>query len=243
MSSCWIRTRFGKGGATIKKEILVIDPDADVYEHIRDNLNSDMVSVSHVLAPQDGLNRMRQQNYSLIIMDVFLSEQAGRQILIAMRKLQPMPILVLSECASTQEKVLALNNGADDFLAKPYEPDEYLARTQALLRRYTELNHIAERGYAVVCHEQLLLDTARRTVWFNGEEIKLSRKEYDLLLYLLHHKNRVLTYEQIYEAVWNDAYLNDKSTIFYQVGQLRRKLGSAELIESVHGVGYRIKQK
>ena len=154
-----------------------------------------------------------------------------------------MPILVLSENASTTDQVQVLKNGADDYMEKPCELEICLAKVQALLRRYTELNHIAERGYAVVCHEQLLLDTARRTVWFNGDKINLSRKEYDLLLCLIRHKNRVLTYEQIYEDVWNNAYLDDKSTIFYQIWQLRRKLGSAELIESVYGVGYRLKQK
>lgn len=104
-----------------------------------------------------------------------------------------MPILVLSESASTQERVTALNTVADDFLAKPYTPEEYLARAQALLRRYTELNHIAEHGYAIVSHDKLLLDTARRTAVVNGQEITLSQKEHGILHYLLKHRNRVLT--------------------------------------------------
>lgn len=224
----------------MKKEILVIDQDTEVFEHIRDNLESDTVAVSHTYTPEDGLYRMRVKNYSLIIMDVFLSEQAGQQILTAMRELQPMPILVLSACASMQDKVLALNQGADDFLEKPYELEEYLARTQALLRRYTELNHIAERSYAIVSHEHFLIDTAHRTVFVDGQEVPLSKKEYDLLFYLMKHRNQVLTYEQIYEAVWNDIYMEDKSTIFFQIKQLRRKLGDPELIKSVHGIGYRI---
>lgn len=236
-------TGSGKGGYTMKKQILVIDQDMEVFEHIRDNFESDTVAVSHAYTPEDGLNRMRLSNYSLIIMDVFLSEQVGQQILETMRELQPMPILVLSECASTQEKVMALNHGADDFLAKPYELEEYLARTQALLRRYTELNYIAERSYAIVSHEHFLIDTARRTVFVDGQEVPLSKKEYDLLFYLMKHKNQVLTYEQIYEAVWHEIYMEDKSTIFFQVKQLRRKLGDPELIKAVHGVGYRISSR
>lgn len=224
----------------MKREILVVDRDEEVFEHIRMALENDMMSVSHVYTAEEGLFRMRMNNYSLIIMDVALSEQSGREVVAVMRELQPMPILILSESASTQERIAALNNGADDFLAKPYELEECLAKTQALLRRYTELNHIAERGYAFVSHDKLLLDTARRTVLVEGEEVPLSKKEFDVLHYLLKHRNQVLTYEQIYETVWNDIYMEDKSTIFFQIKQLRRKLGDPELIKTVHGVGFRI---
>ncbi|MCH3972751.1 MAG: response regulator transcription factor [Oscillospiraceae bacterium] len=225
----------------MKKEILVIDRDEEVFEHIRDAFENEVISVSHVYTAEEGLFRMRMNNYSLIVMDVALSEQSRREVIAAMRDLQPMPILILSESASTQERVEALNHGADDFLAKPYELNECLAKAQALLRRYTELNYIAERGYAVVSYDKLLLDIARRTVLVEGEEVALSKKEFDVLYYLLKHRNRVLTYEQIYETVWNDIYMEDKSTIFFQIKQLRRKLGDPELIKSVHGIGYRIR--
>ncbi|MDD3395356.1 MAG: response regulator transcription factor, partial [Anaerotignum sp.] len=216
----------------MKKEILVIDRAEEVFEHIRDALENEFISVSHAYTPEDGLYRMRVHNYSLIIMDVALSEQSGQDVLVAMRELQPMPILILSECASTKERVTALNTGADDVLAKPYEPEECLARAQALLRRYTELNHISERGYAFVSHDKLLLDTSRRTVVVEGREVALSKKEYDILHYLLKHRNRVLTYEQIYETVWKDIYMEDNNNIFFQVCKLRQKLGDPEVIKS-----------
>ncbi|WP_070043232.1 response regulator transcription factor [Robinsoniella peoriensis] len=226
----------------MKKEILVIDRDEEVFQHIRDALENEFVSVSHAYTPEDGLYRMRVHNYALIIMDVALSEQSGQEVLAAMRELQPMPILILSECASTKERVTALNTGADDVLTKPYEPEECLARAQALLRRYTELNHISERGYAIVSHDKLLLDTARRTVVVEGREVALSKKEYDILHYLLKHRNRVLTYEQIYETVWKDIYMEDNNNIFFQVCKLRQKLGDPEVIKSVPGIGYRINE-
>ena len=119
----------------MKKEILVIDRDEEVFEHIRDAFENEVISVSHVYTAEEGLFRMRVHNYSLIVMDVALSEQSGREVIAAMWNLQPMPILILSESASTQERVSALNYGADDFHAKPYELDEYLAKAQALLRR------------------------------------------------------------------------------------------------------------
>lgn len=224
----------------MKKEILVIDPDIEVYKHIRNALENEIINVSHVHNTEEGLLLMRLNNYSLIIMDVALSEQSGCEVLTVMRELQPMPILILSGSASTHDRVAALNYGADDFLAKPYELEECLAKAQALLRRYTELNHIAERGYAVVSHNKLLLDIARRTVMVEGEEVELSKKEFDVLYYLLKHRNRVLTYEQIYEAVWKDVYMEDKSAIAFQIKQLRQKLGDPEMIKTVYGVGFRI---
>lgn len=117
--------------------------------------------------------------------------------------------------------------------------DECLARAQALIRRYTQLNHIEGRNYALVSHGDLMLDTARRQVTVGNEKVILTKKEYDLLLYFLKNRNRVLTFEQIYHAVWQEAYLTDNSTIFYQVGNLRRKL-KADWIETKYGVGYYI---
>lgn len=225
----------------MKREVLVIDKSTAVYETIQRNFESETIKVSHAKTPDEGLIYMHHRNFSLIVIDLMLSESTGHEVITALREMQPMPILVLSENTSTMDQVQVLKNGADDYLEKPCDLEICLAKAQALLRRYTELNHIAGRGYAVVCHENLLLDTARRIVSFNGNEIALSRKEYEILLYLMRNKNRVLTYEQIYEAVWKDTYLNDNATIFYQIGQLRRKLGDAGLIESVHGVGYRLK--
>ena len=153
--------------------------------------------------------------------------------------MNPLPILALSETASTADKVAALKCGADDFLNKPYDLEECLARAQALMRRYTQLNHISGRNYALVSHGNLMLDTARRQVTVGNEKIILTKKEYDLLLYFIKNSNRVLTFEQIYNAVWHEEYLMDNSTIFYHVGNLRKKI-KADWIESQYGVGYYI---
>lgn len=138
---------------------------------------------------------------------------------------------------------MALQYGADDVLEKPFALDECLARARVLLRRYTELNHIGERSYVMVNHDAILLDTARRIVYMAGTEVALARKEYEILVFLVKHSNCVLTYQQIYKAVWKDVYLDNNSTIFYHVGNLRKKLKDEKLIESVYGVGYRIKKE
>ena len=182
---------------------------------------------------------MQKGAYSLVVLDVCLSQNGGTALIQKIRQMKPMPILALSETANTADKVAVLKCGADDVLNKPYDLEECLARAQALMRRYTQLNHIADRNYALVSHGNLMLDTARRQVTVDDESVTLTRKEYDLLLYFIKNRNRILTFEQIYNAVWHEEYLFDNSTIFYQVGNLRRKL-KADWIETKYGVGYYI---
>lgn len=222
------------------KDILVIDRDTTIFQKVRDNLQCEATQVHHVTTAGEALYKLRTHIYCLVIMDVLLSDENGQEIITAVRQMNPMPILALSEQASTADKVLALENGADYCLEKSCDVDECLAHARALLRRYTELNHITQRSYALVSHENLLLDTARRVVSVNGTEVSLSPKEYEILLLLLKNRSRVMTFEQIYEMVWNQPFLNDSATVFYHVGNLRKKLGSPEWIESVYGVGYRL---
>ena len=224
------------------KDILVIGSDFENYKAIQENLQDESTEVLYAATLQEGLHKMIRHNYSLIIMDVLLSEKGGHDVIAVMREKLPMPILVLSEQASIKDKVLALKNGADDFLEKPYELDECLARAQALMRRYTELNYIAQRGYAIVTHQDVMIDTGKRTVYVDGEEVSLTRKEFELLIYFLKNRNRVLTYEQIYGAIWHEEYWGNNTAIFNHIRKLRRKLGADNLFESVHGVGYRLKE-
>lgn len=224
------------------KDILVIDSDFENYKEIQTNLQDENTEVHYSESIPEGLHKMMNHNYSLIIMDVLLSETGGHDVITAMREKRPMPILILSEQASIEDKVLALKNGADDFLEKPYELDECLARAQALMRRYTELNHIAQRGYAFVTHQDVMIDTGRRLVYVDGEEINLARKEFELLIFFLKNRNHVLTYEQIYHAVWGQEYYGDNTTIVNHVRKLRSKLSAEDWFESVRGIGYRIRE-
>ncbi len=172
-------------------------------------------------------------------MDICISLKDGIEIISQLRQINPLPILALSESASTADRIAALKCGADDILNKPYDLEECLARAQVLMRRYTQLNHITERNYALVRHGDLMLDTARRQVSIGDEKVVLTRKEYDILLYFLKNRNRVLTFEQIYHAIWHEEYLMDNAPIFFHIGNLRRKL-KADWIETVYGIGYRI---
>lgn len=220
--------------------VLIIDEDMENCKRIKYSLQNVDTDVYYTNSIIEALGMIRKKSYTLIIMDVLLSQRGGLDILKEIRQMDETPILALSEQASAIERVLALNSGADDVLNKPYDLEECLARAQALIRRYTRHNRIDERGYALVSHEDIILDTAKRIVFVEGERISLTRKEYEILLYMLTHRKQVLTFEQIYNAVWKDVFLGDNSIIFFHVAQLRKKLGG-NWIENVYGVGYRMR--
>lgn len=219
--------------------VLVIDGDLSTCKEIKYSLQDDLTDVYYTQSVEEAIHKMQKENYSLVIMDACLSQTGGTALIQQIRQMNPMPILALSETASTADKVAAFKCGADDFLSKPFELEECLARAQALMRRYTQLNHITGRNYALVSHGDLMLDTARRQVSIGSEKVSLTRKEYDILLYFLKNRNRVLTFEQIYCAVWHEEYLMDNSPIFFHIGNLRRKL-RVDWIETKYGVGYYI---
>ena len=132
---------------------------------------------------------------------------------------------------NNSEKIGALKNGADNVLENSVTIEVLMAQIEALVRWYTELNHIEYKSGEIIYYGSLLLDLGRREVFIDGQEIWLPYKEYEILLYMLKNCWRILTFEKIYEAVWKEVYLDDKSVIFYHIGKLR-------WIETVYGVGY-----
>lgn len=225
----------------MKKNVLVIDCENEIFDAVKCSLEDETTGVYHADTLEAGLQMLTHNQYSLVILDVFLSDHSGSEVIRALRNINPMPILVLSEHAGTAERIQAIQNGADDCMEKTDDYEECLVRAGALLRRYTELNHIAQHGYAVVSHDELVLDTANRSVFIKDDEVALSPKEYGILLYLVKNRSRTMSFEQIYSAVWKQPFMGDNDALNFHVRNLRKKLGSPDWIESVYGVGYRIK--
>lgn len=221
----------------MKDNVLIIDTDLENCKQIKYNLLNSSTEVYYVHTVSEALQMIQANSYTLIIMDVLLSQNGGTHVLGLIRQMCKGALFVLSEQASSAERVLALQCGADDVLNKPYDLEECIARAQSLMRRDIAVNPIIGRNYAVVGYEDLILDTARRRVFIGGRNVTLARKEYEILLYMLTHRKQVLTYEQIYDAVWKDVFLGNNSVVSYHVHTLRKKLGE-EWIESVYGVGY-----
>lgn len=209
-------------------------------KQIKYNLLSMDIEVYYTQSVSEAMMKMQDRQYSLVIMDVLLSTVEGIEMLNVVKRIHDRPLFILAEQASSAERVLALKCGADDVLTKPFDLEECLARAHTLLRRETARHPTTGRKYVVVGQDDLLLDTAIRMVSLNGTEIKLTRKEYEILLYLLTHRKQVLSYDQIYDAVWKEPFLGDKSAVTYHVHKLRKKLGE-DWIDAVYGVGYRMR--
>lgn len=226
------------------KDILVIAQDDSPFHGIRERLAADNINVYHVESIEEAVWKMQMHIFCLVILDFAFLDRTKIESISTIRQTNPMPVLVLSEDADIAKRVQALERGADDYLQKPYDFRECVARIRALLRRYTDLNYTAESHYEIVSHDNLLLDTGRRLLSVNGKEVSLTPKEYGILALLMKNRRQIMTYEQIYETVWKDTYLGeaDREVVFYQVGQLRRKIGK-ERIESVYGIGYRLKEE
>lgn len=224
----------------MKNNVLIIDADINNGKQIKYALRSTDTEVYYTHSVSEALHMIQTRPYTLIILDVLLSCDGGFDLLREIRQMNNVPILALSEQASSAERVLAMKCGADDVLNKPYHLSECLIRAQALMQRYTEHHKLEGRSYAIVGFEDLMLDTAMRKVSVAGKEITLTRKEYDILLYLLTHRRQVLTYSQIYDAVWQDVFLADCAVVPYHISNLRQKIGK-DWIETVYGVGYHMR--
>lgn len=222
--------------------VLVIDNDLSTCKEIKYNLGCDNIDVYYCLTAQEGMKKIVQQNYELVILSVSIPEADGFELLRAIRQLQNVPILLLSTTGDLNEKIEALHSGADAYLTKPLEPEEVFAYIHALVRRYTsDLKHRNTRSYLLMPFDNLVIHMDKRQVLLDGQLLDLTRREFDTLALFARHPEQVFTFEQLYEYLWADAYEGDKNGVKYQIKRLRKKLGGADYIESVHGVGYRLK--
>lgn len=226
-----------------KNCVLIIDHDLQTCKDIKYNLKSETTEAYYTLTVQEGLSALARQDYEVVILNICFPEIDGMELLRTLRCMKPMPILLLSTSSVLADKIQALETGADDFLTKPFETEECLARIYALLRRFTELNPLKSRAYTIAAQGDLVIQRENRQALLNGRPLRLTYREYELLSLLVFNPNQVFTYEQLYEQVWAEEYFCNKNSVICEVKRLRKKLGDTILIESVREVGYRFKKK
>jgi DNA-binding response OmpR family regulator len=179
-----------------------------------------------------------EQNPSLIVLDLMLPDMDGIDVCRRLRKRSDVPILMLTARDEDIDKIIGLEVGADDYMTKPFNPRELVARIKSILRRATTERRDAES--AELRHGELVINSGRREVKVGDVEIQLAPKEFDLLWELLDHRGIVLTRDQLLERVWGYTFAGDTRTVDVHVRQLRRKLGDASPIVTVWGVGYKV---
>ena len=218
--------------------ILVIDDEPQIHRFLRPALEASGYAVERADTAGDGLAMARARPPALILLDLGLPDMDGQDALVQLRTVSQVPVLVLSARDQEADKVMALDNGADDYVEKPFGLDELLARVRAALRHA----HPGTAASEVFRGGDLVVDMARRTVTAAGAPVQLSPREYSLLALLVRHSGKVLTHRHLLNAVWGPAHVEDVQYLRVYVGHLRQKLGptAARLLTTEPGVGYRL---
>ena len=195
---------------------------------------------------KEGLQKLREQEYQLVVLDVMMPGMDGFETLEEIRKENSLPILMFTSKNDSISKVRGLRAGADDYLTKPFDMDELIARIASLIRRYTRFNQQAG-AIQKLNFDGLQIDLENRSVTTSNGTFELPPKEFDLLLYCAKHQGKILTKQQIYEEVWGEEYFYDDSNIMAIISRLRKKLevnpSSPKYIQTVKGIGYRFNKE
>lgn len=220
--------------------VLVVDDEPQIRRFLRACLGANQYQVSEAANGSDAIQKAATERPELLILDLGLPDLDGVEVIQRIREWSDVPIIVLSVRQREQEKVKALDSGADDYLTKPFGVDELLARLRTALRHRVQAT-VPEPAF----HSgQLMVDLAKRVVTMEGKEIKLTPTEYDLLRVLVTYAGRVITHQQLLREVWGPSYQTETHYLRVYIGQLRQKLEpdptQPRYILTEPGVGYRL---
>ena len=227
-------------------EILVCDDDRDIVEAIEIYLTQEG---HHILKAYDGEQAIRVlQNHpvDLLIIDVMMPKLDGIRATLKIREKNALPIIILSAKSEDADKILGLNVGADDYVTKPFNPLELVARVKSQLRRYTQLGAMTEKKENIYETGRLMIDDDRKEVTVDGESVKLTPIEYRILLFLVQNQGRVFSINQIYENIWNEEAIAADNTVAVHIRHIREKIEinpkEPRYLKVVWGLGYKVEK-
>jgi two-component system KDP operon response regulator KdpE len=220
-------------------KILMVDDERQIRRFMRIGLEASDYRVVEAESGQEALRLAATERPDLIILDLGLPDMDGNEVIRRVRQWSRLPIVVLSVRSEEDDKVAALDAGADDYLTKPFGMAELLARIRVSLRHAGREEAAAEPKISV---GPLSMDAGERSASIDGQKLQLTRKEFDLLHLLARHAGRVMTHRHLLTSIWGEAQAQDTAYLRVYVGQLRRKLGEAhhDLIRTEAGIGYRL---
>jgi DNA-binding response OmpR family regulator len=220
------------------QSVLVVEDESSIASFVALYLKNAGYTVKTAATGGEALKQVGADQPSLIVLDLNLPDIDGIEVCRRIRKAADVPIIMLTARDEDVDKIIGLEVGADDYLTKPFNPRELVARVKSVLRRSAPDRKNLES--AQIQHGDLAVDAGRREVHVGDQEIQLAPKEFDLLWELLDHRGLVLTRDQLLERVWGYTFAGDTRTVDVHVRQLRRKLGEASPIVTVWGVGYKV---
>lgn len=212
-------------------KILIVEDEEAISNLIRMSLQKAGYSCEQAMDGESAADRIAEHTYDLVLLDIMLPGMNGYELLDYI-KTTNMPVIFITAMGTLDDKVKGLKAGADDYITKPFEMVELLARVESVLRRY----HKSEERIEV---DDVIIDIPSRTVTRQGEAVKLTLKEFELLLFLVRNRNIALYRETIYENIWQCEYMGDGRTVDLHIQRLRKKLHWEDRIHTVYKVGYR----
>ncbi len=229
----------------MKNKILVIEDDADINTLLKKILERAGYEAETAFSGTEGRLLLKLNTYDLVLLDLMLPGLSGEELLTEIRKTLRMPVIALTAKAGLSDKVNVLGLGADDYITKPFEKQELLARIQAQLRRagdYSAVQADASSPQKLTCRELELYPENHR-VLLRGEEIPLTTHEFLLLQLLMANPQKVFSRENLYQSVWNSDFYGEDNAVSVHISNIRKKLAALtdeEYIQTVWGIGYKI---
>lgn len=226
-----------------QNKILVVEDDEAINSLLVELLTTSGYQVQSAYSGTEAKLRLEMESFQLVLLDLMLPGIKGEELITEIRKVKVMPIIVISAKIASKTRVEVLRMGADDFIPKPFDNEEVLARVEAQLRRYQVFSHEEDKE-RLITFKDLVLDIEGCKVYIDNKEVELTSREYKILKVLMTHPKKVYTRANLFEEVWEDQYMGDDNTINVHMSNIRTKLGKLnpkeEYIETVWGIGFKM---
>ena len=225
--------------------ILVVDDDKEIVGAIEIYLKKEGYNIIKAYNGNEALEKVKENEIHLIILDIMMPEKDGLETLEELRKDKSIPVILLSAKSEDYDKIGGLNQGADDYITKPFNPLELIARVKSHLRRYVEFGNLDKKeSKSLLKTGELEIDDEKKKVTVDGKEIKLTATEYHILKFLLENKGKVFSITQIYENVWNEESYGAENIIAVHIRHIREKIEinpkEPKYLKVIWGIGYKI---
>lgn len=224
--------------------ILVCDDDKEIVDAIEIYLSQDGYKIYKAYDGEQAIQILDKEEIHLLIMDIMMPKLDGIRATLKIREYSSIPIIILSAKSEDTDKILGLNIGADDYICKPFNPLELVARVKSNLRRYTSLGSLTGENKAIYQVGGLVLNDDTKQVTVDDEPVKMTPIEYNILLFLMKNQGRVFSINQIYESIWNEDAIGADNTVAVHIRHIREKIEinpkEPRYLKVVWGVGYKI---
>lgn len=231
----------------MSRNILIVDDEIEILDLIELYLKAESFNVYKFINGKDALQSLTERQYDLAILDVMLPDMSGFDICAKLRDEYHFPIIMLTAKVTDMDKITGLTLGADDYLTKPFNPLELVARVKAQLRRVTQYNQGSQSQSQVIDFSGIVINKQTHECFLNEREVALTPTEFSILWLLCENRGEVISSERLFKEVWGDKYFkNENNTVMVHIRRLREKLqeppGNPKFIKTVWGVGYKVEK-